>query len=132
MKKFIAFVLVMMMAVSMVACGGKTADKAPLEGTMEENVMKVMEIAPVEFMGGIIPVDLTDTSEDGLWALRSFTGLQDAASITDVALTPNAVSTIFLVEMLAEFTQPSPTSLQQSTLHLASRQSRNTVSTRLP
>ena len=86
MKKFIAFVLVMMMAVSMVACGGKTADKAPLEGTMEENVMKVMEIAPVEFMGGIIPVDLTDTSEDGLWALRSFTGLQDAASITDVAV----------------------------------------------
>ena len=86
MKKFIAFVLVMMMAVSMVACGGKTADKAPLEGTMEENVMKVMEIAPVEFMAGTMPVDLTDTSEDGKWALSYFTGLQSADNVTDVCV----------------------------------------------
>ena len=53
---------------------------------MEENVLKVMEIAPVEFMGGTMPVDLTDTSEDGLWALSYFTGLQSADSITDVAV----------------------------------------------
>ena len=86
MKKFIAFVLVAVMALSMVACGGKGADKAPLEGTMEENVMKVMEIAPVEFMAGTMPVDLTDTSEDGKWALSYFTGLQSADNITDVCV----------------------------------------------
>ena len=87
MKKLIALMLVAVMAVSMVACGNKAAaDKAPLEGTMEENVMKVMEIAPVEFMGGIMPVDLADTSEDGKWALSYFTGLQSADSITDVAV----------------------------------------------
>ena len=86
MKKFIAFILVAVMAMSMIACGNKAADKAPLEGTMEENIMKVMEIAPVEFMGGTMPVDLTDTSEDGLWALSYFTGLQSADSITDVAV----------------------------------------------
>ena len=86
MKKFIAFVLVAVMALSMVACGGKGADKAPLEGTMEENVMKVMEIAPVEFMAGTMPVDLTDTSEDGKWALSYFTGLQSAENITDVCV----------------------------------------------
>ena len=87
MKKLIALMLVAVMAVSMVACGNKAAaDKAPLEGTMEENVMKVMEIAPVEFMGGIIPVDLTDTSEDGKWAVNYFTGLQNADNITDVAV----------------------------------------------
>lgn len=86
MKKFIALMLVVVMAVSLVACGNKAAEKAPLEGTMEENTMKVMEIAPVEFMGGIIPVDLTDTSEDGKWAVSYFTGLSDVAKITDVAV----------------------------------------------
>ena len=86
MKKIIALFLVVVMAVSMVACGNKAADKAPLEGTMEENVMKIMELAPVEFMGGIMPVDLGDTSEDGKWALSYFTGLQDASAITNVAV----------------------------------------------
>ena len=85
MKKFIAFVLVAVMALSMVACGGKGADKAPLEGTMEENVMKVMEIAPVEFMAGTMPVDLTDTSEDGLWMVKNYTGLDNADSIKEAA-----------------------------------------------
>jgi hypothetical protein len=86
MKKLIALILVVAMAASLVACGGKAAAKTPLEGTMEENAMKVMEIAPVEFMGGIIPVDLTDTSEDGKWAVTYFTGLSDASKITDVAV----------------------------------------------
>ena len=88
MKKLIALILVLVMAVAMVACGEKApaADKAPLAGTMEENALKVMEIAPVEFMGGIIPVDLTDTSEDGKWAVTYFTGLADASKITDVAV----------------------------------------------
>ena len=86
MKKLIALMLVIAMAASLAACGNKAADKTPLEGTMEENTMKVMEIAPVEFMGGIIPVDLTDTSEDGKWAVSYFTGLSDAAKITDVAV----------------------------------------------
>ena len=86
MKKFIALMLVIAMAASLAACGNKAADKTPLEGTMEENTMKVMEIAPVEFMGGIIPVDLTDTSEDGLANVFYFTGLTDASQITDVAV----------------------------------------------
>ena len=86
MKKFIALMLVIAMTASLAACGNKAADKTSLEGTMEENTMKVMEIAPVEFMGGIIPVDLTNTSEDGKWAVSYFTGLSDAAKITDVAV----------------------------------------------
>ena len=89
MKKFVALMLALVLAVSMVACGGKkapAADKAPLEGTMEENVLKVMEIAPVEFMGGCIPVDLTDTSEDGQWAVTYFTGLASGEQITDVSV----------------------------------------------
>ena len=81
MKKLIALALVLVMALSLAACGGKTGDKTPLAGTMEENVLKVMEIAPVEFMGGIIPVDLSDA--DATWY---FTGLSDASQITDVAV----------------------------------------------
>ena len=89
MKKLIAMILVAVMALSMVACGSNkevAADKAPLTGTMEENVLKVMEISPVEFMGGTLPVDLTDTSEDGLWAVNYFTGLSSAENITDVSV----------------------------------------------
>ena len=89
MKKLIAMILVAVVALSMVACGGNkevAADKAPLTGTMEENVLKVMEISPVEFMGGTLPVDLTDTSEDGLWAVSYFTGLSSAENITDVSV----------------------------------------------
>jgi len=52
---------------------------------MEELLNKVIEQNPVEFMGGVIPVDLTDTSEDGLWALKSFTGLESAEQITEAA-----------------------------------------------
>ena len=81
MKKMMALVLVLVMAVSMAACGSKAADKAPLEGTMEENALKIMEIAPVEFMGGCIPVDMTDAD-----TVRYFTGLQDASKITDAAV----------------------------------------------
>ena len=89
MKKMIALILALVMATAMVACGNKApaaADKAPLAGTMEENALKVMEIAPVEFMGGIIPVDLTDASEDGKWAVTYFTGLTDGSKLTDVAV----------------------------------------------
>ena len=91
MKKLIALLLVVVMAVSLMACGekgnGAAAEEKPsLEGTMEENVLKIVEIAPVEFMGGTIPVDLADTSEDGLWALYYFTGLQSAESITDISV----------------------------------------------
>ena len=87
MKKMIAVILVLAMAVAMAACGNKAAaDKTPLTGTMEENVMKVMELAPVEFMGGTMPVDLADTSEDGKWAVTYFTGLSSAESITDVCV----------------------------------------------
>lgn len=88
MKKIFAFAIAVAMMLTMVACGSKeaAADKTPLEGTMEENAWKIMEIAPVEFMAGSMPVDLSDTSEDGLWALQYYTGLQSAENITDAAI----------------------------------------------
>ncbi len=75
---------------ALTACGGKkpeetTAPAANIEGTMEELLNKVIEQRPVEFAGGVIPIDLTDTSEEGLWAVKSFTGLEDASLLTEAA-----------------------------------------------
>ena len=94
MKKFFAMLLAFAMMFSLAACGGTTAEPttAPAEtvqnltGTMEELVNQVIANQPVEFMGGIMPVDLADTSEDGLWAIKTFTGLENAEQISDVAV----------------------------------------------
>ena len=84
MKKCIAFILVMIMVLSMAACGRKKA--APIAGTMEENINKIMQENPAQFMGGLMPLDLKDTSEEGLWALKSYTGLDSAETLTDAAV----------------------------------------------
>lgn len=89
MKKLISIVLALSLVLSLAACGGKKAEETQpalsVEGTMEELLNKTIEERPVEFMGGVIPVDLTDSSEDGLWAIKSYTGLDDAAQITEAA-----------------------------------------------
>ena len=90
MKKFLSVVLALTMVLSMTACGGKKTQEteAPalsVSGTMEELLNKTIEQRPVEFMGGVIPIDLTDSSEDGLWAVKSYTGLEDASQITEAA-----------------------------------------------
>ena len=93
MKKMIAMLLAVTMMLSFAACGGKTAATTPttapaakVEGTMEELLNKVVEIQPVEFMGGTMPIDLTDTSEDGLWNIQYFTGLTSADQITEACV----------------------------------------------
>ena len=95
MKRVIAFVAVLMLLLSMSACSCENNSDLPanttggmqssLEGTMEENVNKLMQANPAEFMGGMMTVDLKDTSEEGLWALKSYTGLDSAKDITDAA-----------------------------------------------
>lgn len=90
MKKFVAIALALSLVLSLAACGGKKTQETEaaaltVEGTMEELLNKTIEQRPVEFMGGVIPVDLTDSSEDGLWALKSYTGLDSAAQISEAA-----------------------------------------------
>jgi len=55
------------------------ADTTTLEGI----ITALTTANPVEFMGGMIGVDLTDTSEDGLWTLKAFTGLDNADLISE-------------------------------------------------
>ena len=89
-RSILALVLIVIMALSLFAgCGaGKTeATEAAVsvEGTMEELLNKIVEQNPVEFMGGVMPVDVADTSEDGLWAVKYYTGLDNAEKITEAA-----------------------------------------------
>ena len=95
MKKTIAAVLALTMLLSLAACRRKTdttptddsgENKDALSGTMQENVDKLIQANPVQFMGGHMPVDLQDTSEEGLWALKSYTGLDSGNDLTDVAV----------------------------------------------
>ena len=97
MKKLIALLLAMVMVVGLTACGTTAAPTeaateavteaptGPLSGTLEELLAQVIEINPVEFMGGSMTLDLTDTSEDGLWMINSYTGLENADSIKEAA-----------------------------------------------
>ena len=94
MKKLICAVLALSLVLAMTACGKQatettapetTAPEGALVGSMEELLEKVIEARPVEFAGGVIPIDLTDTSEDGLWAIKSYTGLEDASLLTEAA-----------------------------------------------
>ena len=113
MKKWIVMLLVLAMALSMPACRRKKT--APLQGTMEENINKIMEENPAEFMGGAIPIDLNDTSEDGLWALKSYTGLTSAEGITEVAaFEPMTGSQAFslVLARVAEGTDPKTVARQ--------------------
>ncbi len=95
MKKMISMLLAFAIVFGLTACNGNSsATEAPtepalaykLDGTMEELVSQVIAEQPVEFMGGFMPVDLTDTSEDGLWAIKYNTGLDSAEQIGDVAV----------------------------------------------
>ena len=104
MKKLLSVLLTLTLVLSLAACGGKKTDEttapaeetttaqtettasASFEGTMEELVNKIIENRPVEFMGAAMVIDLTDTSEDGQWMVKSFTGLEDASVITEAAV----------------------------------------------
>ena len=90
MKKLICAFLALTLTLAMTACGGKpveetTAPAANIEGTMEELLNKVIEARPVEFAGGVYSIDLTDTSEEGMWAIKSFTGLEDPSQLSEAA-----------------------------------------------
>ena len=107
MKKFVSIALVLALALSLAACGSKEAaptteatvptTEAPAtdiieteapeteasEETEPEIEMNINTMIPVEFFGGTIGLDLTDTSEDGLWSLKAFTGLDNADLISE-------------------------------------------------
>lgn len=83
MKKIITLVLAMVLALSMVACGGNNAAKVePLTGTLEEIIASINEKhGAVELPLMSMALDLTDI--DGL---TYNTGLTSADKITEAAI----------------------------------------------
>ena len=90
MKKIFAMLLAAAMMFTLVACGSAAsqpteapteAPKPALEGTLEEILNKVVEQNPVEFMGGVMSVDLSDP--DGV---KYMTGLDSTDGITEAAV----------------------------------------------
>lgn len=74
MKKFLAFVLAVMM-LALVGCAGNSgshgSQSTPLTDDLETIVDKIYEKADPGFMVATIPVDIADTE----WSLKAFTGL---------------------------------------------------------
>lgn len=84
MKKFIALLLVLTVALGLAACGGKSGNQTAenLQGTMEELIGKINEKhAQVDLPLMSMTLDLADTD-----ALAYNTGLNTADKVTDVAV----------------------------------------------
>ena len=90
MKKLIAMLLVLVIGVSLIACGNKTEEtgktEAPtivnLTGTMEETINAINEKhAAMELPLMVMPLDLTDVE-----GFTYYTGLTTTDNITDAAI----------------------------------------------
>lgn len=111
MKKFISMLLALVMVFSLTACGNAepseteapAASAEPLTGTLEELLNQVVEQNPVEFMGGVMPIDVTDTTEDGLANLKYFTGLESADGITEAAVFEPMMGSIAFSMVMVRF-----------------------------
>ena len=91
MKKVLTAILAAAMALSLLSgCAGskptETTSPDKVEGTMEELLNEIVAQQPVEFDGGVETIDLTDTSEEGQWAIKSSTGLDNAGVLTEAAV----------------------------------------------
>ena len=127
MKKCTAFLLTFALILSLSACScaktpvdtnpttasttateaTKPADSKTLSGTMEENINKIMEENPAEFMGGVIPLDLSDASEDALLAFKSYTGLEARDVIQDGAVYEPMMGSLAFSLVLVRVTDPA-------------------------
>ena len=110
MKKLIAMLLALVMLTAVFAGCKKNEEetaKTPIADNMETVVNTIIEKNPVEFMGGLMPVDLTDTSEDGLWMIKNFTGLENADKLKDIAVYEPMISSIAFSMVLVRVTDAS-------------------------
>ena len=73
---------------------GETEAPAADTTTLEGIIAAIYEKNPVEFMAGNVGIDLTDTSEDGLWTLKAFTGLDNAEMISEAMASEAMIGSI--------------------------------------
>lgn len=102
MKRIFAIALSAAMLLGMFAgCGKSNApaattepEKLPLADSLETIIEKIYAESPTEIAVMTMPLDLTDTSEDGLWALKSYTGLDSAELISEAAVSEAMIGSI--------------------------------------
>lgn len=76
------------------ATEGETEAPVADTTTLEGIINSIYAVNPVEFMAGSIGIDLTDTSEDGLWTLKAFTGLDNADMISEAMASEAMIGSI--------------------------------------
>lgn len=79
------------------------ADTSTLAGIVDA----IYAVNPIEFNVGTIPVDTTDTSEDGLWALKNYTGLDNADMITEAVASEAMIGSIPYSLVLVRVADPA-------------------------
>lgn len=99
MKKLISILLCAAMLASLLAgCGAKPEETQPTtpkyEGTMEELANKIAAEVPEGIQSTAMTLDLTDTSEEGLWSIKNATGLDSTEDITDAAVYESMIGSI--------------------------------------
>ena len=96
MKRIIAFLMMLCMFLSFTGCAAHAsnetepmttaAERAMLDGTAEELLSEIIAENPVEFMGCVTTLDISDTTDNGTWIIKSNTGLDNAELISEAAL----------------------------------------------
>ena len=105
MKRFFAIGLSALMLLGMFAGCGKSAEptqatetteaaKQPLTDSLDVIIEKIYAESPTEIAVMTQILELSDTSEDGLWLLKSSTGLDSAELISEAAVSEAMIGSI--------------------------------------
>ena len=105
MKRFFAIGLSALMLLGMFAGCGKAAAPAettkateaakhPLTDSLDAIIEKIYAESPTEIAVMTQILELSDTSEDGLWLLKSSTGLDSAEEISEAAVSEAMIGSI--------------------------------------
>ena len=105
MKRFFAIGLSALMLLGMFAGCGKSAEptqatetteaaKQPLTDSLEVIIEKIYEQSPTEIAVMTQILELSDTSEEGMWLLKSSTGLDSAEEISEAAVSEAMIGSI--------------------------------------
>ena len=117
MKKIISLLLVLaMMTVCFAGCGndkenasGGEGEKASLTDSLEDIAHEITEKCPVEFAADQIPIDLTDTTEDGKWMIQSNLGLEDVSQVKEAVVYEPMMGSMAFSMVLVRVNDPADT-----------------------
>lgn len=115
MKRIFAIALSALLMLGMFAGCGKSAAptettgaaKEPLTDSLDVIIEKIYEQSPTEIAVMTQILELSDTSEDGLWLLKSSTGLDSAEEISEAAVSEAMIGSIPYSMVLVRVKDPA-------------------------